>query len=148
MQVQLSTEFALHGLLYLAANSGRRPIQLPEIAQAIRVRESYLRKLFQQLVRAGLVDAYRGAAGGYSLKRDPEEISLHDVLAAVEGTADLYRCYAEQRSCRVARPCPIRGAFAQAYDNFRKSLSRTTLASLLHGEALQSEDVEWLHAPV
>jgi Rrf2 family protein len=145
MQVQLSTEFALHGLLYLARHEGRQPVQLAEIAAATKVKESYLRKLFQNLVRAGILDAYKGAAGGYSLKACPDEVSFYDVLKAVEGEPGFVRCYSSQRGCGLHPACPVMSGFSQAFDSFTEQLRQVTLASILKSTSSQKEKAQWLH---
>lgn len=146
MQIQLSTEFALHGLLYLARHSDRRPVQLSEIATATCVRESYLRKLFQNLVRAGILDAYKGASGGYSLKLDPDSISFYDVLQAIEGAPGTFRCYSEQRGCGLHPACPIVTGFGEAFSEFSKRLKEFTLGRFLEIEADSLAQVSWLQS--
>jgi Rrf2 family protein len=144
MQVQLSTEFALHGLLYLARHQGRQPVQLAEIAAVTRVKESYLRKLFQNLVRVGILAASKGAGGGYSLKSSPAEISFYDVLKAVEGEPGFLRCYKTQRGCGLHPACPIISGFSQAFDSFTDQLKLVTLASVLETTTMQLGKVGWM----
>lgn len=144
MQIQLSTEFALHGLLYLAANKGDRPIQLPEIAAATKVKESYLRKLFLQLVKAGILNAYKGSSGGYSLRMNPDQISFYDILKAVEGASGSFRCYADYRSCELHPSCPIIEGFGEAFDLFFDRLKRITLANVLNSEPVKATAITWM----
>ncbi len=145
MQIQLSTEFALHGLLYLAKHQDRQPVQLAEIAASIKVKESYLRKLFQQLVKSEILEAYKGASGGYSLKLDPDQISFYDILKAMEGQPGRYRCYSSQRHCKLLQRCPIISGFAEAFDIFNSHLRKLTIASVLADDAVQDPEVYWLH---
>ena len=148
MQVQLSTEFALHGLLYLSRHRDRQPIQLSEIATATCVRESYLRKLFQNLVRAGILDAFKGAGGGYSLKLDPDLISFYDVLQAIEGTPGAFRCYSTQRGCGLHPACPIIVSFGEAFSDFSSKLKQFTLGRFLESENDRLGEVPWLQPTV
>jgi len=144
MQIQLSTEFALHGLLYLARHRDRQPIQLSKIAAAICVRESYLRKLFQNLVRAGILDAYKGASGGYSMKLNPAAISFYEVLAAIEGVPGTFRCYSEQRGCGLHPACPIVAGFGEAFSDFSDRLKKFTLGHFLEVNEEQTSKTTWL----
>jgi Rrf2 family protein len=144
MQVQLSTEFAIHGLLYLARHQHRQPVQLAEIAAATKVKESYLRKLFQNLVRVGILAACKGAGGGYSLNSSPDEISFYDVLKAVEGEPGFLRCYSSQRGCGLHPGCPIISGFSQAFDSFTNQLKLVTLASALETTSRQLGKVGWM----
>ncbi len=144
MQIQLSTEFALHGLLYLARHQDRHPVQISEIATAICVRESYLRKLFQNLVRAGILNAYKGASGGYALKMDPEAVSFYDVLEAIEGTPGAFRCYSQQRGCGLHPSCPIVVGFGEAFSDFSDRLKKFTLGHFLEVNEAEAARVSWL----
>jgi Rrf2 family protein len=144
MQVQLSTEFALHGLLYLARHQNRKPVQLAEIAAATKVKESYLRKIFQNLVREGILLATKGAAGGYSLKFSPEEISFYDVLKVVEGEPGFLHCYSSRRGCGLHSSCPIISGFSQAFDSFTDQLKLVTLASILEITSNHSGKARWM----
>lgn len=147
MQVQLSTEFALHGLLYLAGHKGNHPVQLPEIASATKVKESYLRKLFQQLVKAGVLNAYKGSSGGYSLRLNPDQVSFYDVLKAVEGVPGTFRCYANYRACELHPSCPIVQGFGEAFELFFDRLKRITLANVLNSENVRATAITWMFKP-
>ncbi len=147
MQVQLSTEFALHGLLYLLAQHKRQPVQLAEIAQALQVKASYLRKIFQQMVKAGLLEAYKGASGGYSLKANPDQISFLDVMQAVEGQPGSFRCYARQRACHMHSDCGIIHGFHDAFNLFSEHLRRQTLGSILTSKRTVTEKMAWIRQP-
>lgn len=147
MQIQMSTEFALHGLLYLASRRDSTPIQLPDVAAAIKVRQSYLRKIFQQMVKSGILEAYKGAKGGYRLKRDPAEITFYDVLRTVEGDPGRYHCLAHARACELLTDCPINSGFGEAFRMLRDHLKAMTLASFLNSKDVAAKHVTWLHRP-
>lgn len=144
MHIQLSTEFALHGLLYIGSHREKSPIQLAEIAAAIKVRESYLRKIFQQLVKADFLEAYKGSSGGYSLRSDPGRISFYDVFKAMEGTPATLRCYADQRDCAMHRSCPITEGFSLALEGFYDQLKRVTLQQVLEDVSMREARVAWM----
>lgn len=148
MQIQLSTEYALHGLLYLAHHQDRVPIQLTEISAATKVKESYLRKLFQQMVRAGLLDAYKGASGGYALRLRPDQISCYDVFKAVEGSPEPFRCLSEQRTCEARPGCTILSGFAAAFAAFSEQLQGLTLSAILTSKSMKKQNVSWLEQTV
>ncbi|MCX6639215.1 MAG: Rrf2 family transcriptional regulator [bacterium] len=137
MHVQLSTEFALHGLLYLATLGRQSPVQLPDVAAAIKVKESYLRKLFQLMTRSGLLDAYKGAGGGYVLRKTPDEITLYDVLQSIEGEGNWFRCYAVRRECDVGSTCPIHSSFNDAFVLFNDHLRSISLEQIMRQEAFK-----------
>ncbi|MGQ4808695.1 HTH-type transcriptional repressor NsrR [Candidatus Entotheonellaceae bacterium PAL068K] len=76
MRFSLSTEYAIHGLLFLALRPPDAVTMLPEVARALGVSEPSLRKVFQTLARQGLITSYRGIKGGYSLGTPAREITL------------------------------------------------------------------------
>jgi Rrf2 family iron-sulfur cluster assembly transcriptional regulator len=78
-------QYAIYGIFDLAYNGGSRPIRVQEISVRQHIPTRYLEQIFQKLRRAGLVASKRGPGGGYSLARSPEEITLADVLLAVQG---------------------------------------------------------------
>ena len=85
MIVSAKTEYACIAVLELAARHGRdEPVRIREIAEAHGVPSRFLVQILLQLKSAGLVQSIRGAAGGYILAREPEEITLLDVMTVVD----------------------------------------------------------------
>lgn len=85
MRATQQLQYAIYGVFDLAYNGGARPIRIQEVAARQGIPTRYLEQIFQKLRRAGLVASKRGPGGGYLLARSPEEISLADVLLAVQG---------------------------------------------------------------
>jgi Rrf2 family cysteine metabolism transcriptional repressor len=85
MIVSAKTEYACIAVLELAARHAREePVRIREIAEAHGIPSRFLVQILLQLKSAGLVQSIRGAAGGYQLARDPEEITLLDVMTVVD----------------------------------------------------------------
>ncbi len=157
MQFSNSIEYAIHGLMYVAGAQGEkessprsastregRPVLLSDIAEAIRVPESYLRKVFLLLARQRLVSSQRGAQGGYSLARDAAEISLLDVVEAVEGSLPMYSCLKGRRACAPQLPCPVQEAFDRGRDLMAEELRRVSLRQLVDQVAQRPDGSRWL----
>src|SRR5437588_9194983 len=86
-----TTEYALRAVVYLAAQAGEaRTIQ--QIAEATRVPANYLSKVMQSLRRADLVQSQRGLHGGFTLGVAPQELTVYDVVQAVERLQRIRRC--------------------------------------------------------
>ena len=85
MRATHQLKYAIYGLFDLAYHGTRRPIPVQEIGARQGIPARYLEQIFQRLRRAGLVVSKRGPGGGYALARSPEEISLADVVIAVQG---------------------------------------------------------------
>jgi len=143
MQFSTSIEYAIHGLVYLAVNGSETATLVGDVARAIKVPDSYLRKVFQLLVRGGLVSSQRGARGGFVLAREPARITLKDVVEAIDGSLPLYTCMKAKRKCSGVAACPVSSAFEEARKKMADVLDATTLASLSRGIARRS--ARWLN---
>ncbi|WP_218673851.1 RrF2 family transcriptional regulator, partial [Candidatus Entotheonella palauensis] len=143
-----STDMAIHGLWALARlEAPKRFLLLSEIARPQNVSESYLSKVFQKLTREGLVKAVRGKRGGYALARLPAEISVGDVVRAMEAeeAQPMYRCLAEERCCAAAASCLLLTVFAEAERQMYEVLDRVSLADLMADAMQSNEPMAWLH---
>jgi Rrf2 family protein len=89
MKLSTKTRYGVRALFDIAFHNQGRPTQARDIARRQEVPLRYLEQIFQELRRAHLVDAKRGPKGGYSLSRSPENITLGDVLRAVQGPIEL-----------------------------------------------------------
>ncbi len=142
MKIGKGVEWVAHTCSLLALLPDGSALPGEALANFLGVPPPYLAKQLQALSRAGIVVAQRGAGGGYRLSRRPEDISLWDVTAAVEGTSPSFRCTEVRRNgpCGAApseckAPCKIAAAFQQAEAEYRKSLSSIPLTELIQGIA-------------
>ncbi|NTW01956.1 MAG: Rrf2 family transcriptional regulator [Oscillochloris sp.] len=85
MRISNKSDYALRALFDLAQHIGRGPIQSDEIARRQGVPVNYLNQLLITLRRAGLIESMRGPQGGHMLARAPENITLRDILIAIDG---------------------------------------------------------------
>ena len=88
MRLSLQAQYAVCGVFDLAYNGGDEPVQVRVIGDRQRIPSRYLEQIFQRLRRARIVQGKRGPGGGYTLARPPSEITLRDVIEAVEGPLD------------------------------------------------------------
>ena len=131
MKLSKSSELAIHGL-YQLASSRPRQLLVSEMAGSQHVSTSYLAKVFQKLARKGLVNSTRGKRGGFTLARKPEDITVADVVKAVEAEEPLFDCLSETRNCKARPSCLLRQRFCEAENELFSNLSQTSLADLLH----------------
>ena len=144
MQFSVSIEYAIHGLIYLARTGGEKAVLLADIASAVKVPKEYLRKIFQMLTRARLVAGRRGAGGGYRLALPADELTLRQVVEAVEGSLPLYGCLHMRRHCELALSCPVQKAFNEARQKMAETLQGTTIADLTREIAENRREHSWL----
>jgi len=91
VELTRSSQYAVQGLVFLADRSKpEEPVLLRDIAATIAAPEAFLSKIFQDLRAAGIVRSPRGISRGYGLARDPQEISLYDIIVTTAGTATLH----------------------------------------------------------
>jgi Rrf2 family protein len=84
MQIPRRVEYGLRAVIYLAVQDPEKYCSTTEIAKQLGVPKKFLDKIIQDLMRCGLIQSKRGACGGYTLARSPEQISFYDVIAAIE----------------------------------------------------------------
>ncbi len=138
MQMSQGVEWATHCLYLLALLPGGRALSASRLAQFHDVPAPYLTKHLQALVRAGILDSVPGPRGGFRLNRATTEITLLDVVVAVDGPKPAFRCAeirqqgpsAVSKSC-YEKPCGIAAAFARADAMWRSALRDTTLGHLI-----------------
>lgn len=123
-------DYAVRAVLDLALHveSGRRKNR--EIADAMDIPQTYLARILAQLVRAGLVQATAGQDGGYVLARPPEELSILDVIRAVEET-EVRECVLRGGPCRLDGTCAVHDAWTGAREALNERLDATSFAELV-----------------
>jgi Rrf2 family protein len=136
MKMSVGVEWALHSCLEL---SWAAPQLVPttRLAALHELGAPYLNKQLQALVKAGIVASTSGPRGGFTLTRDPAQITVLDVVQAVEGPAGAFRC-TEIRQCGplaaspgdCTRPCQIAAVMYRAENAWRRELAATTIADL------------------
>ena len=123
-------EYALRALTYAASHSEDGRFQAKDVCEKTDIPESFTRKVLQSLVQGGFLQAVRGPGGGYELTRPASEITLLDVIEAVEGEDTFDHCVLGFPSCGSKRPCPLHETWSQAKRQLMAQLERRTLQEL------------------
>lgn len=132
MQLTRQADYAMRAVLYLATT----PLaSIKEIAAAQRVPQEYLGKILQKLAKSGIVTTHRGVGGGISLARPPREITLKDVIEAVEGPLLINTCFIRPGECPREELCSIHDELEDVQRELSRLLSRTDFAQLARSEA-------------
>lgn len=131
MRLTAKSEYGLLAAIDLACSFGGGPVSAREVAERRNIPPRFLEQLFVALRRAGLVSAIRGARGGFTLTRDPESISVLDVVEALEGPLTASVCDSERGSiCGQAGTCAAAPVWARATAALRDVFATTTIADL------------------
>src|ERR1700709_1913353 len=139
--ISTGVEYGLHCLLYLTESApGVREASVRDMAELQVVPVDYLAKLFTKLHRAGIVTATEGARGGFALARPAAEISVLDVVTAIDGDKPLFECRGVREKCAVfgdvtpswatSGVCGIHAVMLQAEKRMRESLAAHSLAEM------------------
>lgn len=138
MRLSDGVEWTLHCCTVLGAMPPEVAVPASVLAEFHGVPSAYLAKQMQALSRAGIVEAVPGRKGGYKLAREAGEITLLDVVLAVEGSERAFRCteIRQQGPSAVApssyfKPCGIASAMWQAEEVYRQELAATTIGDLV-----------------
>ena len=128
MKLALSqaAELAIRGIQVLAQRYGGKPTPLDAICKARDLPKQYLIKLFAMLSRAGLIVPVRGKGGGYKLAREPKDISLLEVIEAIEGPIAVNLCQETPIRCDFDA-CPVRPVWGDIQGYIQNKLSSVTL---------------------
>lgn len=140
MQITRQADYAVRAVLYLATlgESGRAPTG--QIARKQRVPPSFLAKIVSQLSVAGVLHTSRGARGGVSLARPPQDISLLEVIEVIDGPISLNECVIDPNVCPYRDDCPVHQIWCDAQAFLVKQLATTTFGSLLKSRGGDGRD--------
>lgn len=132
MQLNQATDYAFRAALLLARAGEGGVVDAQTIASQEQIPIRFLLKIMRSLVQAGIVKSYRGTNGGFALGRPPREITLLDLMEAVEGPIRINRCLLDPAYCNKhwANHCPIHQALATVQTAIVRELSRHNLADL------------------
>ena len=131
-----SCHYGLQAMLYIAMHSSEdKNIGLKVIAEGQNIPRHFLSKILQQLVKNNLLLSMKGPTGGFSLAKDPEEITLIEIIEAIDGLVVFNRCGIGFKQCNDKKPCPI-------HDEYKKM--RKQVENLFRSKNLLNliEDVE------
>lgn len=134
MQITRASEYAIRAILYMAHHPHREVVLKKDICRSQDITPAFLTKIFQPLIKCGIIGSQRGVGGGFFLALKPEEISLLDVIRAQEGDILLNTCLEAPGTCNRDQVCPVHGTWAELRQTLLKSLSGKTFADLLQNE--------------
>ena len=130
MQITRETDYAIRCVHFLSCREDET-IMVDKIAEGMRIPKTFLAKILQKLVRGGVVKSFRGAKGGFQLDRRPEEITLLDVIEAIEGPVAMNACALDNRYCSLSSRCSVHPVWVKVRKEVESLLRKRTFASFL-----------------
>ncbi len=135
MKLTTKGRYAVTAMLDVAMHSQDSPVSLAEVSERQHLSLSYLEQLFSRLRRQGLVRSVRGPGGGYRLGRSPEEITVADIILAVDEPVDVTRCGGKGNCHRNSR-CLTHDLWTELSHKLQDFLSARSLADVLERHQL------------
>lgn len=133
MRLSTKGRYGLQAMVDLAVYSKDKHVSLKSVAERLSMSENYLEQLMALLKKGNLVSSIRGAQGGYFLSRDPKEITIGDILRALEGSLAPTDCTCEDNvyHCTLDGKCVTRTVWEKIRDNINHVVDNITLKQLM-----------------
>ncbi len=128
MQITRQADYAIRAVLYIAKLNPNQRAATSQIAEEQKIPPSFLAKIISQLSIAGLLHTSRGARGGVMMAKPAEEVTLLDVVEAIDGPITLNECVTDDDACSFGNECPLRAVWCDAQDDLVKRLKGTNFA--------------------
>lgn len=139
MKLSTKGRYGLRALIDLALYSENETVSIQSIARRQNISDSYLEQLMRKLRSAGLIVSVRGAQGGYKLARPANEISVGNVLRALEGSLEAVTCGGEDNSCQGADLCVTKFVWERINSSIRDTVDSIKLSQLVEESRLMRE---------
>jgi len=133
-------EYAIRCVLYLATSGKHKVVSRRDISSAMDIPDQFLRKIAQQLAKADIIDIVQGPRGGYRLLKDPEHLSLLDVVEAMIGKICLNECVVDPDFCFRSPTCSVHMVWQKATEQLRQTLRESTFSQLVQRGSCAPEE--------
>lgn len=138
MRLTTKGRFAVTAMLDLAMHHGQGPVTLAGISRRQGISLSYLEQLFGKLRRHALVESVRGPGGGYTLAREPQKMSVADIIIAVDEPLDATQCGGKE-NCHDEQRCMTHDLWARLNEKMFEYLGSVSLADLVVQQKAREE---------
>ncbi|MBI4689034.1 MAG: Rrf2 family transcriptional regulator [Nitrospirae bacterium] len=129
MYVTRKADYAIRCVLYLTRNTGR-VASVDEISAAMYVPKSFLAKILQRLMKAGIVSSTRGIKGGFQLAKDSKDINLLEVIEAIQGPSAANICAIDKKLCDMSNRCAVHPIWVKIRKKVEQELKKENFAKL------------------
>ena len=140
MELTTKGRFAVTAMLHLAMQHSSDPVTLAEISRRQNISQSYLEQLFSKMRRRALVNSVRGPGGGYNLARATHQISVADIIVAVDEPIDSTQCGGKE-NCNDEKKCITHDLWAKLNEHILDYLGAVTLKQLVDDQQAKQNGV-------
>lgn len=122
--------YGIQSLVYLSREGRDRFVPVHEISEALSIPGSFLSKILAELASQHVVDSRKGPQGGVMLHADPEQLTLHDVVVAIDGPGLFEACVLGMPGCSQEAPCPLHAHWNETRACLRRGFAQLSIARL------------------
>ena len=130
MTITRQADYAVRLVLCLARTDGRKVMTVDEVSKECFIPKSFTAKIFQRLSHAGITSSRRGVRGGFVLARNPRDISLLQVVEAIDGPLEVNRCVIDNTNCDLNATCVIHPVWVDIHRDIIHKLKSVTFEYL------------------
>ena len=130
LRLSKKADYALMAMKHLALNGDRGSSSAREIAEQYDIPLELMAKVLQRLVQRGLLASHQGTRGGYQLSRLPRQITVADVIQAIDGPVTVTACSTDDSQCEQYAKCNVRDPLWRVRDRILSALAECTIAEL------------------
>ncbi|QEN09373.1 Rrf2 family transcriptional regulator [Oceanispirochaeta crateris] len=131
MRITTKGRYAIRAIINMALNAGNKPISIKSISNSEELSPIFLEQIFTKLKKAGIAESVRGASGGFRIARELNEITVLDVLEAVEEGVELAPCTTPEGTCGRSADCAISAFWSDTEEMIRDQLRNQTIQTIL-----------------
>ena len=136
--IKRNTGYGLRALLHMAAEGDGQAFTAEELAEAADTSTDFMHKIMRSLRDAGIVSSKPGPSGGFQFQQAPAEVSVFEVVNAIQGPLTVNQCVIGLDVCPRSVACPLRPTWLKVQRDIEEGLSETTLSDIVDG-AYQNE---------
>jgi Rrf2 family protein len=134
LRLTKKADYGLMALKFLAEHSEEASLSARDIACAYHIPPQLLAKILQLLARQGLLQSHAGMNGGYSLNRDPRDISVFEVIRIIDGPLFITSCVTDAGPCDLTSSCTIKEPLARVNDSISDLLKKICISDLVEAD--------------
>ncbi len=141
MKLSTISRYGYRAIIELAKRGNKGAVSLKEIARAQNIPYRYLENIMARLVAGGIVESARGRGGGFKLKKDPDELTIFDVINTLENTLTPLPCIDDKNTCERFETCGARDFLEEAYLAFVNVLKSHTIKEAAEKEKQKIKEI-------
>ncbi len=131
MRITRKTEYAIRTVLYLSSKKPNTKVMAKEISETMDIPRQFLSQVMVSLNQSGIVQAIRGAKGGFVLAKKPSSINVLEVIESIEGKMIINDCFVSRDFCTCQSDCPVEDVWADAQKALYNVLKKATFSTLV-----------------